>query len=158
MIYNSLDYAKAAIDRMSYFNGCVATSGGFDPLHFGHVRCLLESSSIAMENNAALVIIVNADGFLMRKKGFSFMPLAERMEIIDAIKGVHIVVPWDDGSQFVSGALKILKPIIFAKGGDRSDPDKVPEFSVCKEIGCEIRFGVGGRDKIQSSSDLTKPR
>jgi D-beta-D-heptose 7-phosphate kinase/D-beta-D-heptose 1-phosphate adenosyltransferase len=156
MIYKNVHEAKAAFDRAYQFRGLVATSGGFDPLHIGHVRCILESSDIALVENLALIVIVNSDEFLMRKKGKVFMPLHERMEIIDSIKGVHGVVPWEDGSQFVSGALEILQPLIFAKGGDRSDPDKVPEFSVCQSIGCEIRFGVGGREKVQSSSNLTK--
>lgn len=132
----------------------VCTSGGFDPLHVGHVRCIRESSTIALSYNAVLVVIVNSDDFLMRKKGFVFMPLSERMEIINGIKGVDYVVLWDDGTQLVSGALELLTPIIFTKGGDRSDPASVPEFDTCQRIGCHIMFGVGGRDKIQSSSDL----
>jgi len=135
----------------------VVTSGGFDPMHVGHLRCLLESSKIArsMGHLTKLAVIVNGDGFLLRKKGYSFMPFKERAEIIAGIKGVDYVVYWDDLSQTVTGAIEILKPVIFTKGGDRDAAANVPEFDLCKKIGCKVMFGVGG-GKIQSSSDLVK--
>lgn len=132
----------------------VATSGGFDPAHRGHIRCLLESCHITV-TPTMLVVIVNGDGFLTRKKGKPFMCHEERMEIIDAIRGVEFVVGWDDGSQTVCGALELIKPDYFTKGGDRDSSASVPEFEVCERIGCEVVFGVGG-EKIQSSSDLVK--
>lgn len=135
--------------------GCVVTSGGFDPMHVGHLRCLQESAIIASAHSLPLVVIVNGDGFLMRKKGFAFMPHDERMEIIAGVRGVDFVVGWDDGSQTVTGAVGILHPLIFTKGGDRDSEQNVPEFVLCKEIGCHVYFGVGG-GKIQSSSDLVK--
>jgi D-beta-D-heptose 7-phosphate kinase/D-beta-D-heptose 1-phosphate adenosyltransferase len=130
----------------------VATSGGFDCLHVGHLRCILSSRRYG----ECLVVIVNGDGFLERKKGYVFMPLAERLEIVAAIGGVDHVVGWDDGSQFVAGALQLLKPDVFTKGGDRSSPSDIAptELAACKEIGCRIEYGVGGRDKVQSSSSL----
>jgi D-beta-D-heptose 7-phosphate kinase/D-beta-D-heptose 1-phosphate adenosyltransferase len=131
----------------------VCTSGGFDPLHVGHLRCILETVRIAREMDALCVVIVNGDGFLERKKGRAFMPEFERLEIISGIRGVDHVVSWDDGSQFVSGCIDILKPIAFTKGGDRTDATNVPEFDLCGRIGCEVIFNVGG-GKIQSSSDL----
>lgn len=132
----------------------VATSGGFDPVHIGHLRCIQETVDIAKSHRGITVIIVNGDGFLVRKKGKPFMNHKERMEIISGIEGVDYVVGWDDGSQTVTGCLEILKPDIFTKGGDRSDPTKVPEFPMCQKIGCEIKFGVGGKKKVQSSSEL----
>lgn len=130
----------------------VVTSGGFDPLHVGHVRCIRESAKLG----DILVVIVNGDGFLRRKKGFVFMPEKERMEIIANIEGVSHVVCWDDGSQFVDGALKIIKPNIFTKGGDRSFQENIAkeEIEICKILRCSIKYGVGGYDKIQSSSLL----
>lgn len=140
----------------------VVTSGGFDPMHIGHLRCIQETNKIAHNltmpgdprTKGASVIIVNGDGFLERKKGKPFMSHAERMEIISGIEGVDFVVGWDDGSQTVTGCLEILIPTVFTKGGDRSDSAKVPEFVFCDSIGCKVIFGVGGTAKVQSSSDL----
>lgn len=132
----------------------VTTSGGFDPLHVGHLRCIQETVKIAREKGGISVIIVNGDGFLTRKKGRPFMDHDERMEIVKGVEGVDYVVGWDDGSQTVTGCIEVLKPAIFTKGGDRSDPSRVPESEVCNKIGCKIIFGVGGTDKSQSSSDL----
>jgi len=133
----------------------VVTSGGFDPMHIGHLRCLLQSAEIAnrMSIKTKLAVIVNGDGFLQRKKGFAFMPEDERLEIIAGIRGVDYVIPWDDGGQTVTGALEILQPIIFTKGGDRDAASNVPEFDLCEKIGCKVIFNVGG-GKIQSSSTL----
>lgn len=140
---------------MPRFRACVVTSGGFDPMHVGHLRCLQQSAEIAAAHNAHLAVIVNGDGFLKRKKGFAFMTEMERAEIIAGVRGVDAVVLWDDGSQFVTGALDILRPLFFTKGGDRDSASNVPEFDLCEKIGCKVVFGVGG-GKIQSSSDLVK--
>ena len=67
--------------------------------------------------------------------------------------GVDYVVDWDDGSQFVSGAIELLKPNIFAKGGDRAEPKDIPEWDICQQANCQVVFGVGG-GKIRSSSEL----
>jgi len=138
-----------------YNEKLVVTSGGFDPMHVGHLRCLLASVELAMKlgKKHRVAVIVNGDGFLMRKKGYSFMPIAERMEIIAGVAGVDYVVPWDDGSQTVVGAISVLKPVIFTKGGDRDSATNVPEFEVCESLGAKVLFGVGG-DKVQSSSGL----
>jgi cytidyltransferase-like protein len=133
----------------------VATSGGFDPLHVGHLKCI-QGSALLKGPNGLLVIIVNGDGFLMRKKGFIFMPLEERLELIAGLRGVDLVVPWDDGGQFVTGAVEIIKPNVFAKGGDRSKQENVPEYDTCVNIGCTVVFGIGGAEKLQSSSDLIR--
>ncbi|MFA6447426.1 MAG: adenylyltransferase/cytidyltransferase family protein [Patescibacteria group bacterium] len=127
----------------------VATSGGFDPLHVGHLRCIIEAKKLGK----TLIVIVNGDGFLMRKKQYNFMPVQDRMEIIDGIKGVDYVVDWDDGSQFVSGAIDLIKPNYFAKGGDRAEPKDIPEWDVCQKVSCEVVFNVGG-GKVRSSSEL----
>lgn len=138
------------------------TSGGFDPMHIGHVRCIKGTVQRASnkdihpwEMRGLVVVVVNADSFLIRKKGFAFMPLDERMEIIDALEGVDYVVPWEakGDDQTVIEAIRTLRPSYFTKGGDRFDASTIPEWEVCQEVNCEIITGVGG-GKIQSSSDL----
>ena len=85
------------------------------------------------------------------------MPLDERMEIIDAIDGVDYVVSWEtDGDQTVCGAIEILKPTYFTKGGDRFDASTIPEWDICQKINCEIITGVGAGGKVQSSSELVE--
>jgi cytidyltransferase-like protein len=130
----------------------VATSGGFDPIHIGHIRLIQAAKKLGDK----LVVIINSDEWLKRKKGYVFMPLKHRIEVIKAIKGVDDVMVWDDGTPTVSGALLKLKPNIFAKGGDRNALDKVPEAAVCKQIGCKIVFNVGHGGKVESSSWLLK--
>lgn len=139
--------------------GIILTCGGFDPLHVGHARCIIESA--AMKNkypSAVLVVVANGDEFLQKKKGFVFMPEKERMEILHSIKGVDHVVRWYDGTQNCIGAIGKLSPNIFTKGGDRSSRDVIPEADICDEIGCSIVYGVGGTEKVQSSSWLTTKR
>ncbi len=156
-IFRSVEELKMHIDVLNEV--LIVTSGGFDPLHIGHLRCIRESAEIVRkkknvrEKRLKLAVIVNGDGFLYRKKGKPFMPEAERLEIIAGIDGVDYIVPWDDGSQTVIGAINILRPIAFTKGGDRDSASNVAEFDICNEVGCEVIFGVGG-GKIQSSSWL----
>lgn len=147
-IYNAAKIVEAAKQAGKTI---VATSGGFDPLHVGHLRCIQESKP---NGNEILIVIVNEDGFLKRKKGKPFMPFEERIEIIRGLRGVDYAVGWDDGSQTVIGALRILKPHFFTKGGDRSSASVVPEAEICEQIGCTIRYGVGGSTKVQSSTNL----
>lgn len=135
----------------------VTTCGGFDPVHVGHVRCFSETAQLKdrFEQDCLFVIVANGDGFLNTKKGFVFMPEPERMEILQAFKGVDHVVSWYDGTQNCVGAIEKIKPNIFTKGGDRSARDRIPEADMCDQVGCEIIYGVGGSDKVQSSSWLT---
>lgn len=153
-ILNNVQDLRHQIDI--YNEKLIVTSGGFDPMHVGHLRCLIESAAIARKSGPKFkfAVIVNGDGFLTRKKGFSFMCEAERLEIIAGVRGVDYVVPWDDGGQTVTGALEILRPYAFTKGGDRDAAANVPEFELCERIGTKVIFNVGG-GKIQSSSHLT---
>lgn len=131
------------------------TSGGFDPLHIGHARCILETTDMADADGGYVIVIVNGDGFLNRKKGGAFMPEDERAEIVAGLRGVDAVLIWDDGTQNVIGAIEKLKPTYFTKGGDRAKPEDIPEWNVCQEVGCDVLFNVGG-GKIQSSSWLLR--
>jgi D-beta-D-heptose 7-phosphate kinase/D-beta-D-heptose 1-phosphate adenosyltransferase len=154
VIYNDIhELARNLQSAKESYKGIVATSGGFDPLHVGHLRCLEESKT---RSDELLVVIVNGDGFLTRKKGKPFMLLNERLEIIQALRCVDFAIGWDDGSQNIIGALEILRPHIFTKGGDRSSRNMVAEANICDKLGITIRYGVGGIEKIQSSSDLIK--
>jgi len=126
----------------------VAVSGGFDPIHVGHIRYFREAKSLGDE----LIVMLNTDEWLMKKKGYIFMPYKERKEIILAIKWVDKVIPVIDKGKSVAKTLEKLKPDIFAKGGDRLKSNlPKDEIETCKNYGIEIRFNVGG-GKIQSSS------
>ena len=127
----------------------VAVSGGFDPIHKGHVRMIRAASAFG-----SVIVIANSDEWLMRKKGYVFMPFEERAEIIESIKGVIAVYKAKDDDNTVCESLKYLKPNMFANGGDRKG-DNVPEVSVCKELGIQMLWNVGG-EKIQSSSWLVE--
>ena len=126
----------------------VMVSGGFDPLHIGHLNYLREAGKLG-----TIIVVLNSDEWLMRKKGLVFMPFKERAEIVGALYCVlGAVYTVDDDDDTVCNALWHLKPDIYANGGDRIEA--VPaENAVCKELGIEQLFGVGG-DKIASSSDL----
>ena len=127
----------------------VAVSGGFDPIHIGHVRMILEAAEMG-----DVIVIANSDEWLMRKKGFVFMPWEERAEILSSIRGVLKVVRVDDSDGTVCEALRREKPDFFANGGDRKT-NNTPEMEVCNELGIGLLWEVGG-GKIQSSSDLVK--
>lgn len=131
----------------------VAVSGGFDPIHIGHVRLFQEAKKLGDE----LVIILNNDNWLKAKKGFVFMAQDERKEIIEALACVDRVVltkhPENPSDMSVCRELRVLKPHIFANGGDRHRKN-IPEVAACKSIGCKMVFNVGKGGKIQSSSWL----
>jgi D-beta-D-heptose 7-phosphate kinase/D-beta-D-heptose 1-phosphate adenosyltransferase len=131
------------------------TSGGFDPLHVGHLKCIQETAWYAHENNGKVLILVNGDQFLIEKKGKPFMKINERLAIVDGLKGVDLAIEWYDGCQTVDAAIKLFEPDYFTKGGDRDDPEVIPEWSTCQNVGCKVILGVGG-GKIQSSSWLVK--
>ncbi len=134
----------------------IATSGAMDPIHVGHLELLQKAKSLAGDNGK-LIVIVNTDEFLIRKKGYAFMPLKERVAIISAIKYVDEVVVCIDEDQTVCKTLRLLKEThnieAFAKGGDRSATE-IPEAPICAELNIKIIDGLG--EKIQSSSDLVK--
>lgn len=143
----SLDELEA---RRDGWGRIVATSGGYDPLHPGHVSCLLAAASLG----DTLVVIVNGDGFLRAKKGRPFQDLQARCRVVAAVRGVGVVVPFESADDdTVREVLLRLRPHVFAKGGDRTDPTNIPEWPLCRELGVEIKTGVGA-DKAWSSSDL----
>lgn len=131
----------------------VAVSGGFDPLHVGHVRMFEEARKLG----DTLIVILNNDNWLRKKKGFVFMPQRERKELIKALASVDKVVltqhPKNPADMSVCDALREVRPTVFVNGGDRTK-NNIPEIPVCKEIDCKMVFGVGKGGKVQSSSWL----
>ncbi|MBI3632257.1 MAG: adenylyltransferase/cytidyltransferase family protein [Candidatus Vogelbacteria bacterium] len=133
----------------------VAVSGGFDPIHIGHVRMFKEAKRLGDK----LVVILNNDNWLRNKKGYAFMSEKERIEIIKSIDDVDEVLLTHHKKNFtdrsVCRELLEIKPDIFANGGDRTKKN-IPEIATCDEIGCKMIFGVGWGGKVQSSSWLTQ--
>lgn len=127
----------------------VLVSGGFDPLHVGHLRMIQAAHKIGR-----VEIALNSDAWLLRKKGYVFMPWAERCEILKALRGVSRVVAVDDEDGTVCSALIEIHPDYFANGGDRTAPN-AREARACEALGIMQLFGIGG-DKVQSSSSLVK--
>lgn len=130
----------------------VLITGGFDPIHSGHIAYI----NAARELGDILVVGVNSDAWLERKKGRSFMPLRERANILRAIRGVDFVIEFDDDDGSAKGAIRMVRQsypqdhIIFANGGDRTQTN-IPEMDVADD-NIEFQFGVGGEHKANSSS------
>ncbi len=131
----------------------VAVSGGFDPVHIGHVRMFERARALGDE----LVVILNNDNWLKKKKGYAFMPQQERKELLESLRVVDRVMltrhPENPEDMSVSRELRKLKPQIFANGGDRNRGN-IPEIATCEEVGCEMVFNIGDGGKVQSSSWL----
>ena len=137
----------------------VCISGGFDPIHDGHINLIVEAKKLGDH----LVCILNNDDFLVRKKGNTFYPSVEvRKKILEHIREIDEVVIAIDEDQSVCKTLELIKPDIFANGGDRNTETDILETEVCNRIGCRMVFGVGGNYKTNSSSDLqfgaTRPK
>ena len=126
----------------------IMVSGGFDPVHVGHIRMIREASQWGR-----VIVIINSDEWLKRKKGYVFMPYKERAEIIGSIKGVSLIANVNDSDETVCSALRHHRPNAFANGGDRKK-NNTPEMDVCEELGIQMLWGIGGKDKPQSSSWL----
>ncbi len=128
----------------------VLTSGGFDPLHPGHLSCIVDSKNFGDQ----LVVVVNGDWFLDRKKGRHFMNLKTRCKILAAIRGVDYIVPFEiENDTTVNVALAAIQPEVFTKGGDKLDASTIPEWDTCHDLDIEIVTGVGD-SKVHSSSDI----
>ena len=127
----------------------VCISGGFDPVHVGHLRLIKEAAQFGK-----LIVIVNSDEWLMRKKGYIFMPFEERCEILCGFAGVEETVAVDDLDGTVCEALTLIKPTYFANGGDR-ESNNTPEIHLCEKLGIELLWYVGGH-KVQSSDALVQ--
>ena len=134
----------------------VVVSGGFDPVHIGHLRLFIQARKLGDH----LTVILNSDNFLLNKKGFLFMPIEERKEILMGFASVDKVIESiDEDNTVVKSIEKLAKENaidIFANGGDRKNIKDIPEYEICKKHAIEMIFDIGG-GKIQSSSDLVNP-
>lgn len=130
----------------------VLITGGFDPLHSGHISYFHAAKKLG----DILVVGVNSDAWLTRKKGMPFMPYRERAAIVRNIVGVDFVIDFDDSDGSAKHAIWMVRQsypqdkIIFANGGDRTKTN-IPEMDF-KDNNLEFVFGVGGEDKKNSSS------
>lgn len=117
----------------------VCASGGFDPIHPGHISYLQHAKRLG----DTLVVIVNGDHFLTVKKGKPFQDIDTRCHIVDGIKGVDYVYPFRwERDQSVCEALRALTPNIFANGGDQTGIT-IPEVETCIKLDIQMEFGVG---------------
>jgi cytidyltransferase-like protein len=130
----------------------VLITGGFDPLHSGHIAYFKAAKKLG----DILVVGVNSDTWLTRKKGSPFMPYKERAEIVRNIVGVDFVIDFDDSDGSAKNALWMVRQsypqdkIIFANGGDRTHIN-IPEMDI-DDNNIQFVFGVGGFNKTNSSS------
>ena len=142
-------------------------SGGFDPPHRGHIKMFKQAKELA----TVVIVGLNSDEWLTRKKGKPFMNFGERSEILSSIKFIDNVWGFndDDGTacnlisnvhslcaDILFTALKRPVKIAFGNGGDRSKKGSIPssEEELCQKLGIDIVGGVGGEEKVQSSSTL----
>ena len=130
-------------------NDLVCVSGGFDPLHIGHLEMFRNAAK-----HGKLVVILNSDRWLLRKKGFVFLNWQQRSSIIGDLRYVHAVAEVNDDDNTVCEALARIKPRYFANGGDRKS-DNTPETTLCAQLGIEPLWNMGG-GKLDSSSDVAR--
>ena len=126
----------------------VAISGYFDPIHVGHLEYIAEARKLGDK----LIVIVNNNHQCVLKKGKPFMDEKDRVIITSSLKDVDEVYLSVDHDKTVCKSLELLKPDIFANGGDRKN-NEIPESAICKKYNIQIIDGLG--KKIRSSSDLT---
>ena len=129
-------------------------SGGFDPVHSGHINLMLA----ARELGDQLIVLLNSDEWLSRKKGRPFMNFFERKMVLENLWFVDYVLDFDDSdNSAVDGLEKVVSmykqkdDLYFCNGGDRNSLNDIPEKGVA---GIQLKFGVGGDTKINSSSKL----
>jgi cytidyltransferase-like protein len=131
----------------------VVITGGFDPIHSGHIEYI----NAARELGNILIVGVNSDEWLVRKKGRSFMPFEDRIAIVGALQGVDYAIPFNDRDNSAKDAIAWARKvypkhaIVFANGGDRTS-DNIPEIDFTDD-NIEFAFGIGGA-KTTSSSHL----
>jgi glycerol-3-phosphate cytidylyltransferase/D-beta-D-heptose 7-phosphate kinase/D-beta-D-heptose 1-phosphate adenosyltransferase len=133
-------------------------SGYFNPLHVGHLRMMTAARELA----DSLVVIVNNDEQQLLKIGLVVQNVDDRLEIVRAVRVVDDAIVSVDLDSTVNATLQLLRErypeadLVFANGGDRSDPDQIAEIETCRELSIEVALGVGGRDKADDSSRIRR--
>ncbi len=134
----------------------VLVSGGFDPIHSGHIKLIVEASK-----HGKIVVLLNSDKWLQNKKGKSFLPFEERYVIMKAMKNViDVIICGEVDNTCIDGIKKVLEKypnykIKFANGGDRNNKS-TPESIFCKKNSIELLWAIGGENKSNSSSWILK--
>ncbi len=132
-------------------------SGGFDPIHEGHIEMIKASKA----KSDGVILLLNSDEWLCRKKGKNFMSFKTRLAICENIKGVVDAFGFDDADNSASDGIRKAREkypdadLVFANGGDRTK-DNIPETAAANECRVRLEFGVGGENKANSSSWILK--
>lgn len=121
-----------------------------DPLHLGHLQYFRESRKLGNR----FLAVVNSTASTIRKKGYSLLPDIDRAELISEFGWIDYILIWDGGT--LEEVIEAVKPEIFSRGGDRSDLEQMcpAEVASCRKVKCRLVMGVGGADKVRSSSAL----
>tara|TARA_B100000073_G_scaffold190572_1_gene157737 strand:+ start:389 stop:1171 length:783 start_codon:yes stop_codon:yes gene_type:complete len=134
-------------------------SGGFDPVHIGHLAMIKDAKRISKN----VVVLLNSDKWLIRKKGKPFMVEAQRAQILEEFGSVtEVIIQKNDDDDSSNNAIIDFhkthpdKLICYCNGGDRSHENKIRESQICRDLNIDLKFGIGGIHKLESSSNLTK--
>ncbi len=132
-------------------------SGGFDPIHEGHIEMIKASAA----KSDGVILLLNSDEWLCRKKGKNFMSFKTRQAICENLKNVVDVFGFDDSDNSACDGICKARAkypddeLVFANGGDRTK-DNIPETKTARECKVHLEFGVGGENKANSSSWILK--
>lgn len=132
-------------------------SGGFDPIHEGHIA-MIQSSAAASDG---VIVLLNSDAWLDRKKGHRFMNYHTREIICANLKGVVDVLSFNDDDNTAADGIRLARAkypdaeLVFANGGDRTKHN-IPEGAICEQLQIKLAFGVGGEEKANASSKILK--
>jgi D-beta-D-heptose 7-phosphate kinase/D-beta-D-heptose 1-phosphate adenosyltransferase len=135
-----------------FFKKVSLVTGGFDPIHSGHISYFERAKDLSNY----LVVGINTNEWLTRKKGQYFLPWIERAEIIRHLDMVDAVISWDDSDDSALGAiakcLEISEKVVFCNGGDRTKTNIPEAMGYADDPRVEFQYGTGGEDKMNSSS------